>query len=162
MEGIIVNLETGQYQIPFVVDIEAHWKLIWDYRGWKQYGFPSAQKDWNQTLFTRINQLSAQIHMATLYGPADRICMHPLVFAIVKTFEMMQIEDDGSLTVGRYKITVNDKLPSDKIYVLRESAPNENEERDLTKEVDPLKLIGEITITGQHIKYLDDYFEVGK
>ena len=49
--------------------MEAKWKLEWDYLWWKNKypeisGSLLTQNDWNQTLVTRINQISAQIHMA--------------------------------------------------------------------------------------------------
>jgi len=49
----------------------AAWNLRWDYNGWKRLGsnaVPYTQKDWNQTLITAINQISAQIHKSTLRG----------------------------------------------------------------------------------------------
>ena len=54
------------------------WSLRWDYNGWKRTasdgGFNAyTQKEWNQTLITRINQLSAQIHKSTLRGGANFI-----------------------------------------------------------------------------------------
>ena len=54
----------------------AAWSLRWDYNGWKRAhnggGFNAyTQKEWNQTLITKINQLSAQIHKSTLRGGAN-------------------------------------------------------------------------------------------
>ena len=51
----------------------AAWSLRWDANGWKRsntgQGYAAyTQKDWNQTLITTINQLSAQIHKSTLKG----------------------------------------------------------------------------------------------
>lgn len=42
----------------------APWTARWDYNGWQRLGTTSTvytQKDWNQTLMTKINQISAQI-----------------------------------------------------------------------------------------------------
>ena len=47
----------------------AAWNLRWDYNGWKRVSNGSVnynQKDWNQTLITAINQISAQIHKSTI------------------------------------------------------------------------------------------------
>jgi len=47
----------------------AAWQLRWDYNGWKRVSTaatPYTQKEWNQTLITKINQVSAQIHKSTL------------------------------------------------------------------------------------------------
>ena len=52
----------------------ASWTLRWDYNGWKRFQAgqaPYTQKDWNQTLITAINQISAQIHKSTLRGGAN-------------------------------------------------------------------------------------------
>ena len=54
----------------------AAWTLRWDYNGWKRGTAANpltqyTQKDWNQTLITAINQISAQIHKSTLRGGAN-------------------------------------------------------------------------------------------
>ena len=51
----------------------AAWNLRWDYNGWRRISQTTSytQKDWNQTLITAINQLSAQIHKSTLRGGAN-------------------------------------------------------------------------------------------
>jgi hypothetical protein len=54
----------------------AAWNLRWDYNGWKRGTSANpltqyTQKDWNQTLLTAINQISAQIHKSTLRGGAN-------------------------------------------------------------------------------------------
>jgi hypothetical protein len=53
----------------------AAWNLRWDYNGWRRISQTTnyTQKDWNQTLITAINQLSAQIHKSTLRGGANWI-----------------------------------------------------------------------------------------
>ena len=54
----------------------AAWQLRWDYNGWQRIGTPSTvytQKDWNQTLMTQINKISAQIQKSTLRGGASLI-----------------------------------------------------------------------------------------
>ena len=49
----------------------AAWKSKWDYNEWKYGGTGQStlqgytQKDWNQTLVTKVNQMSAQIHKTT-------------------------------------------------------------------------------------------------
>jgi len=56
----------------------AAWTAKWDYNEWRYGNNGSSfagytQKDWNQTLVTKINQISAQIHKTTLRGGANWI-----------------------------------------------------------------------------------------
>ena len=52
----------------------AMFRARWDYAGLSNNtSFFGTQKDWNQTLVTRINEVSAQIHKATLRGGATWI-----------------------------------------------------------------------------------------
>ena len=51
----------------------AAWQLRWDWNGWRKASLAAnayTQKDWNQTLITKVNQISAQIHKSTLRGGA--------------------------------------------------------------------------------------------
>ena len=103
------------------------WQLNWDYNGWRrQTGFSTnyTQKDWNQTLMTRLNQISAQIHKATLRGGANFIVVSSEVNAVLNDLEYfhvtdanaeattysMGIEKVGSLQ-GRYKVIVDPYAP---------------------------------------------------
>lgn len=98
----------------------AAWTLRWDYNGWKRLGanaVPYTQKDWNQTLITAINQLSAQIHKSTLRGGANWIVVSSEISAIFDDLEYfhvsnaapeqdqynMGIERVGTLA-GRYQV----------------------------------------------------------
>ena len=46
----------------------------WDASGYKNnVNFWGTQTDWNQTLVTKMNEISAQIHMSTLLGGADTV-----------------------------------------------------------------------------------------
>jgi len=98
----------------------AAWSLRWDYNGWKRISNGSVnynQKDWNQTLITAINQLSAQIHKSTLRGGANWIVCSSEISAIFDDLEYfhvsnaapdqdqynMGIERVGTLS-GRYQV----------------------------------------------------------
>ena len=67
----------------------AAWKAKWDYNEWKYGGASGAtlqgytQKDWNQTLVTKVNQISAQIHKTTLRGGANWIVVSSEVCAVL-------------------------------------------------------------------------------
>ena len=113
----------------------AAWSLRWDYNGWKRTagdgGFNAyTQKEWNQTLITRINQLSAQIHKSTLRGGANFIVVSSEASAIFDDLEYfhvsnaapeqdqynMGIEKVGSLG-GRYTVYRDPYAPANSIIV---------------------------------------------
>lgn len=104
------------------------WQLKWDYNGWRRMATVSTnytQKDWNQTLMTKINQLSAQIHKATLRGGANFIVVSTEISAVLNDLEYfhvtdanaeavqysMGIEKVGSLQ-GRYQVYVDPYAPA--------------------------------------------------
>jgi len=113
----------------------AAWKARWDYNEWK-YGNGGAsfvgytQKDWNQTLVTKINQLSAQIHKTTLRGGANWIVISSEVSAVFDDLEYfhvsnaapeqdqynMGIEKIGTLA-GRYQVYRDPYFPSGKVLI---------------------------------------------
>jgi hypothetical protein len=72
------------------------WQLRWDYNGWRKASSaasPYTQKDWNQTLITKINQLSAQIHKSTLRGGANFIVVSSEISAIFDDLEYFHVSD---------------------------------------------------------------------
>lgn len=74
----------------------AAWQLRWDYNGWRRAATsanPYTQKDWNQSLITRINQLSAQIHKSTLRGGANFIVVSSEISAIFDDLEYFHVSD---------------------------------------------------------------------
>jgi hypothetical protein len=113
----------------------AAWRLNWDYKGrTSRYvnvteGFYT-QKDWNQTLMTAINQVSAQIHKATLRGGANWIVCSAEISAIFDDLEYfhvsnaspeqdkynMGIERVGTLQ-GRYQVYRDPYFPADMILI---------------------------------------------
>ena len=115
----------------------AAWRMTWDYSGSRvntgglnaTNGFYT-QKDWNQTLITAINQVSAQIHKATLRGGANWIVVSAEVSAILDDLEYfhvsnaapeqdkynMGIERIGSLG-GRYQVYRDPYFPADTILM---------------------------------------------
>ena len=114
----------------------AAWKAKWDYNGWKYGGTGGAtlqgytQKDWNQTLVTKINQISAQIHKTTLRGGANWIVVSSEVSAVFDDLEYfhvsnahpeqdqynMGIEKVGTLA-GRYQVYRDPYFPAGKILI---------------------------------------------
>jgi hypothetical protein len=113
----------------------AAWSAKWDYNEWRYGNGGSSfagytQKDWNQTLVTKINQISAQIHKTTLRGGANWIVVSSEVSAVFDDLEYfhvsnanpeqdqynMGIEKIGSLA-GRYQVYRDPYLPSGKIII---------------------------------------------
>ena len=110
----------------------AAWQLRWDYNGYKRLPQSNAytQKDWNQTLITAINQISAQIHKSTLRGGANFIVVSSEVSAIFDDLEYfhvsnaspeqdnynMGIERVGSLS-GRYTVYRDPYAPANSVLV---------------------------------------------
>ena len=114
----------------------AAWKTKWDYNEWR-YGAKDGgpfmgytQKDWNQTLITKINQMSAQIHKTTLRGGANWIVVSSEVSAVFDDLEYfhvsnaspeqdqynMGIEKIGTLA-GRYQVYRDPYFPAGKILI---------------------------------------------
>jgi hypothetical protein len=111
----------------------ASWNLRWDYNGWKRFNAgttPYTQKDWNQTLITAINQISAQIHKSTLRGGANWIVVSSEVSAIFDDLEYfhvsnaapeqdqynMGIERVGTLA-GRYQVYRDPYFPANQVLL---------------------------------------------
>ena len=113
----------------------AAWTLRWDYNGWKRGTTANpltqyTQKDWNQTLITAINQLSAQIHKSTLRGGANWIVVSSEISAIFDDLEYfhvsnaapeqdqynMGIERVGTLA-GRYQVYRDPYFPPNTVLI---------------------------------------------
>jgi hypothetical protein len=72
------------------------WTLRWDYNGWRKASSassPYTQKDWNQELITKVNQISAQIHKATLRGGANFIVVSSEISAVFDNLEYFHVSD---------------------------------------------------------------------
>ena len=110
----------------------AAWTSRWDYNGIRRqtHAYMGTQKDWNQTLVTKINQISAQIHKATLRGGASWIVVSPEVSAVFDDLEYfhvsnaapeqdkynMGIEKIGTLS-GRYLVYRDPYSPANTVLI---------------------------------------------
>ena len=111
----------------------AAWQLRWDYNGWRKASTaasPYTQKDWNQTLITRLNQVSAQIHKSTLRGGANFIVVSSEISAIFDDLEYFHVSDAnpeqdsynmgieriGSLS-GRYQVYRDPYAPAYSVII---------------------------------------------
>jgi hypothetical protein len=110
----------------------AAWVLRWDWNGLRKQSSPyyGTQKDWNQTLIMKINQISAQIHKAVLRGGASWIVVSPEISAVFDDLEYfhvsnaapeqdkynMGIEKIGSLS-GRYQVYRDPYSPANTMLI---------------------------------------------
>jgi hypothetical protein len=110
----------------------AAWTNRWDYNGLRRQttGYYGVQKDWNQTLLTKINQISAQIHKSTLRGGASWVVVSPEISAVFDDLEYfhvsnaapeqdkynMGIEKIGTLT-GRYLVYRDPYAPANTMLI---------------------------------------------
>lgn len=111
----------------------APWQARWDVNGWRRMsGFSTnyTQKDWNQELITKINQISAQIQKATLKGGANFLVVSAEISALFDNLEYFHVSDAsaesdqynmgiervGSLS-GRYQVYRDPYSPAWSIIV---------------------------------------------
>jgi hypothetical protein len=110
----------------------AAWTARWDYNGLRNQTniYHGTQKDWNQTLVTKVNQISAQIHKSTLRGGASWIVVSPEVSAVFDDLEYfhvsnaapeqdkynMGIEKIGTLS-GRYMVYRDPYAPANTVLI---------------------------------------------
>ena len=86
----------------------APWQARWDVNGWRRMsGFSTnyTQKDWNQELVTKINQISAQIHKATLRGGANFIVVSSEISALFDNLEYFHVSD-ASAEADQYNMGI--------------------------------------------------------
>lgn len=135
----------------------------WDYEGYKGK-YPESlfdvQKDWNQTLLTKINQTSATIFQDTKKGGANAILIPSNMENIFKTLEYLTVSIEqfegyyklGTLS-GRFVVYVVPKLTRIKL-----SIPDaDNQLKEITFDEDrificKLKDVAEILDVKNYIK----------
>ena len=86
----------------------APWQARWDVNGWRRMsGFSTnyTQKDWNQELVTKINQISAQIQKATLRGGANFIVVSSEISALFDNLEYFHVSD-ASAEADQYNMGI--------------------------------------------------------
>jgi len=92
-----------------IIDLinQAPFRARWDYNGLSSNAnFFGTQKDWNQTLITRINELSAQIHKATLRGGANWIVCSAEAGAIFDDLEYFHVDGSAAPESEKYNLGV--------------------------------------------------------
>jgi len=121
------NDELKDYEIYNKMYIEASWRDRWNSDGYKHVPVrydPSTfepirytQRDWNQTLTTKINQLSANIHRTFNNGGADTLILSEEAFSIIKDNDYFNSE--SMILGGRYNVITNSYLPPYVIIVAK-------------------------------------------
>jgi len=85
----------------------APFRARWDYKGLSNNAnFFGTQKDWNQTLITRINEISAQIHKATLRGGANWVVCSAEAGAIFDDLEYFHVDGSAQPESEKYNLGV--------------------------------------------------------
>lgn len=85
----------------------APFRARWDYKGLSNNAnFFGTQKDWNQTLITRINEVSAQIHKATLRGGANWVVCSAEAGAIFDDLEYFHVDGSAQPESEKYNLGV--------------------------------------------------------
>lgn len=102
-------------------------KLKWDYLGWKQHtSSPYQQKDWIQTLITRINECGTNIYQATLVGAGNTVIINKTLLPLLEELEYFNEIGANEYVIGsRYSILIDDSKPTDVITVFRKSPKTE-------------------------------------
>lgn len=95
---------------------DCKWVAKWDYLAYEDVvNTPYIQQDWNQTLNTRINQCSTQIHQANLRSGADTIILNKNVLEIIKT--LAYYNPDVKKISHRYDVIIDNSIIENVIYV---------------------------------------------
>jgi hypothetical protein len=100
---------------------DANFSVKWDYE--VEFKAPYTQKDWNQTLINKINQLSLQIHKSTFKGSANCIVIPSY---LKKLIESLEYYNNGVIS-GKYRVIIDDTIEYDTIFVLLAYPPDGHE-----------------------------------
>jgi hypothetical protein len=85
----------------------AMFEARWDYAGLRNNAnFFGTQKDWNQTLITKVNEISAQIHKATLRGGANWIICSAEAGAIFDDLEYFHVDGSAQAEAEKYNLGI--------------------------------------------------------
>ncbi len=86
---------------------DAPFRARWNYAGLSDnVNFFGTQKDWNQTLITKINQVSAQIHKATLRGGANWVVCSAEAGAIFDDLEYFHVDTSAAPESEKYNLGI--------------------------------------------------------
>lgn len=105
----------------------AKFNETWDYLGYKSK-YPNnlfdIQKDWNYTLVTRINKISARFHSIDLKGGADTITIRENLLPLFTQMEYVHLDGDIYKLSGRYTIKIDNNIEENTIIIGQDNYPN--------------------------------------
>lgn len=123
---------TGCIRYVYLEDLtqfENNLNLDWDYNGGQggKNKINIFRKDWNQSLFTKINQISAYIHKnSNGIGGANKLFIHSGLRPLINTLKYTQTDGIGNIQLaGRYVVEFDDNLNLDEIIVTHEMDPSQ-------------------------------------
>jgi hypothetical protein len=90
----------------------------WDYLGWNNIGRGSdfgygMQSEWDATIITKVNSLSAQIHKSSFRRGADTIIINPKNLFLFNSFYNQETQS----LQNRYKVILNDDISLKHVFV---------------------------------------------
>jgi len=94
----------------------------WDYNGWKDVSNklyqeqPAPQSDWNVTLITKINYISALIHESTFRGGANIVTINPRLEGLIASNPYY----NNNILGGRYKVILDSSIDENEIHIKHE------------------------------------------
>jgi hypothetical protein len=125
LPSVVINpsiepIRSNLMDIPRLLSFAA-WQVRWNYTGgFNNANFFGSQRDWNQSLQNKMNDVSGQIHKYTLRGGANHVFINPNLLGLLNTMEYFIVDD--MMIGGRYKVVLDDRIPENKIimaYVMR-------------------------------------------
>ncbi len=90
-------------------------ETTWDYSGYDPHPAFNYQKDWNQTLVTKINFISAKILQSSKFKGADTLEINPKLLSLFET--LYYYDTANKILSERYNVIVNPDVEGDTIYV---------------------------------------------
>lgn len=115
---------------------------IWDFCGHMGVGVTSnfySQRDWNQTLLTKINMISHRIRRVSLRGGGDTIELHPKMLDIIESFPFFNVS--RSVLLSKFKVIINSEIEENIIFVYYKQGVDEIENARIGSNGTPLVLI---------------------
>lgn len=94
-------------------------KQSWDASGYKKHLhlLGDGQNQWSNTLLSRINEISAHIHMSTQIGGADTIELHSENMPILRGIEYYR---ESTNKIGsRYDVIINNSIDINLVLVYK-------------------------------------------
>ena len=96
--------------------------VYWDASGYiDNVNFHGNKTDWSYTLLTKINEISAHIHMATLIGAADTIEINSFNLYLLKDTEYFN--ESNMRLLSKYEIIINDFIDKNIIIIYKKDVP---------------------------------------